>query len=118
MQFIRRWIQSLLEVFNSPHVETNDPPPCPHCGRCVLAGPACCSGMAADIRAYESTPKHLAWKQQQRKEGAAAKATRKAAKRQRSLDKRAARGYPINCDAQDRARVDASAWEGMIDRRE
>ena len=98
----------------------DDLEPCKYCGRLVLAGPACCWGMAQDMKAYWATPEYVALVDRLHREGAAAKAQRKAIKRQCRLDKLRARGYdaPIDGDKQDQARANASAWEGMIDRRE
>ncbi len=87
-----------------------DPPPCPHCGRCVLAGPPCCAGMAADIKAYQQSPEYLELVKRQRQEEKEAKRKRRCAKFQRRLDRLAARTW----DTYDQYLADQSEWEGLV----
>lgn len=106
----KNWTDLFERLHSEPQL--TDPPPCPHCGRCVFCGPPCCDGMAADIRAYQQSPEYLELVARQRAQGKAAKHKRRCAKFQRRLDKLAAKTW----DTYDQFLADQSAWEGLVTR--
>jgi hypothetical protein len=95
-------------IINDPS-RIADPPPCPHCGACVICGPPCCDGMEADVRAYKQSPEYQEIVRKQREEGLARKRANKLAKRQRREAKLAAKAW----DSYDQFLADQAAWEGL-----
>lgn len=85
---------------------------CRHCGRCVLCGPPCCAGMAADIKAYQQSPEFQAELKQRREKELTRKRATKLAKRARRVARLAAKTW----DGYDQFLADQSAWEGFATR--